>query len=318
MIMSTLTNILKSPFVYLKYKFLFKFAEYQTSTPKKIIRELEKRKITSLEIKPEHLLQTYKQQWSWQDSPKTVSANEMFSFLSLNTKIVKDKCWGVIIETREHPHLSYVIDNFIQLTGLSVQLYHGTKNIDFILSSKINQHIKDGKVILTDLKVDNLDAAHYNALFLTKSFWQSIHGRNKVLVFQTDSDICAQSDYTLDHFMDFDYIGSRWSLRRRRNGLILDGGVGGLSLRDYKKSLESVIRFPVNSLWEGGEDDFFAFHIELIGGKVGDDVACDQFCSQKRFNANSFGFHSLNDMDSETLSKFLQYCPQAKRMVNKE
>jgi len=222
---------------------------------------------------------------------------------------------GVIVETRNHKDLAFVIDNFIQLSGLRVQLYHGTKNLEFILNSNIKKHINNGNVFLTNLGIEALTAPFYNALFLTEAFWLSIYGKNKIIVFQTDSLICSTSEYHLDNFHHFDYIGARWNKRQRRNGFILNGGTGGFSLRDYTKSLEVIKRFSISTQWEGGEDDYFAFHIELLGGRVGKKSDCDKFCPQKRFNKKSFAAHNINDMDEKTRQKFLAYCPEAKFMI---
>ncbi|MCC3862332.1 DUF5672 family protein [Pseudemcibacter aquimaris] len=221
---------------------------------------------------------------------------------------------GVIVETREHPQLSFVIENVIENTGIPVQLFHGEKNLEFILNSPISKWIKSGQVHLTLLNTDELCARKYNALFLSKEFWHNVRGRKKILIFQTDAIICSNSEYSLDDFQSYDYIGSKWN-RNRTLGLIIDGGNGGLSLRDWSKTYECIERFPAE-FWRGGEDGYFAFHIDLIGGKVGREDECAKFSTQYQFLYNSFGAHQLSCLIEKTdREAFKDYCPESAFMI---
>ncbi|MFT5258503.1 MAG: hypothetical protein ACI810_000235 [Gammaproteobacteria bacterium] len=72
------------------------------------------------------------------------------------------------------------------------------------MSTKIAPLIANGKVAVTKLETDALGAKAYNALLLSADFWETVRGRNKMLVFQTDSLCCSQTDYPLSHFFDFE------------------------------------------------------------------------------------------------------------------
>jgi hypothetical protein len=113
--------------------------------------------------------------------------------------------------------------------------------------------------------------------------------------------------------MHFDYIGAWWHDRLLPNGLVLDGGVGGFSLRDYKLSLEAAHRFS-NINWQGGEDDFFAFHIDFLGGEVGRKSDCIRFCTQNEFLKKSYSAHQITNLNADELVKFKKYCPEAKNV----
>ena len=69
---------------------------------------------------------------------------------------------------------------------------------------------------------------------------------------QTDSLICKNSNYTINNFMHFDYIGPAWN-RKRPIGLIIDGGSGGFTLRNTKLSIDVLCNYPTDN-WPGGED----------------------------------------------------------------
>lgn len=222
---------------------------------------------------------------------------------------INQEAVGVIVETRRLDCLGYVIENFIQQTELHVQIFHGTGNLQHILDSEIGSYVDTGKVTLSEISTETINASQYNAIFLSKSFWNAMVGRNKIFVFQADSYVCKSAKYPLDRFLHFDYIGSKWS-RKRPMGHILDGGSGGLSIRDWHKSVECLSLFPPK-LWNGGEDGYFAFHIELIGGKVGKNTDCGKFSTQNFFSHKSYGAHGIFRLSPRQREKFLKYCPEA-------
>lgn len=225
-----------------------------------------------------------------------------------------DPISAFIVETRTHEHLSRVVHSVLEL-GIRVQIYCGPGNRQFVEKSSIRPFIDTGKVIITQLSEDTLDASIYNALLLSNRFWNSTAGRKKILCFQTDAFICRNSPYRITDFFEFDYIGSAWP-RRRPIGLELDGGSGGLSLRDYAASVECIDRFPPDC-WPGGEDGFFAFHLPLLGKKIGDREACLKFGTQNFFEAPSWGCHKIACLPSEVRRKFLSYCPEAAFMLKR-
>jgi hypothetical protein len=216
---------------------------------------------------------------------------------------------GVIIETRKHHALETVVENVLDVCGIPIQLFHGNTNREFIMSTRIAELVDRGKVVLSALDADHLQPSEYNALLMSPRFWELLCDRDKVLVFQTDSLCCRQSNYRLDDFSDFDYIGCTWG-RQRPVGLIIDGGVGGFSLRDWTTSMQCISRFDP-SLWPGGEDGYFAFHMDLIGARVANQEESGRFGTQELFLDESFGGHRINLLQPKQLEAFMQYCPEA-------
>lgn len=220
--------------------------------------------------------------------------------------------WGVIIETRSHHALEIVVLNVVQSCGIPVQLFHGTSNLSYIMSSKIARLVKAGQVVLTQLNTDKLTAKSYNALLLSPQFFEQIIGREKLLVFQTDSLCCSQSDYSLSDFLHFDYIGGSWN-RNRPIGFVIDGGNGGFSLRDWAVSQRCLSQFPPQK-WGGGEDGYYAFHMQLIGAMVASADESAKFATQDTFSCKSFAAHKIWSLTLDDQRKFFAYCPPAKEV----
>lgn len=287
------------------------------TTPKMLSIFLRLKHVKQNEITVEHVSQIYTKLKPWKGSSNEESiekVSQMFTVSLATVESIGDDFMGVIVETRAHKDLEFVINNFIKNTGLRVQLFHGYDNLSFIQSTSLSKYITQNQVILTLLPCSELTESYYNALFLNIDFWKTIKGRLKILIFQTDSVVCNNSKYNICDFLHFDYIGPQWFDRLRPNGIVLDGGVGGFSLRDYSKSIDCLERFPGN-LWQGGEDNYFAFHIELIGGKVAKKNDSAKFCTQNKFIYKSFAAHQISNLSKVDKSRFLLYCPESKFLL---
>ena len=278
-----------------------------------IVYELDRLGVCREKINGAHLASIYRRLKRLSSAPDFTGSRDLLS--SELTYIADQNCpvLGVIVETRRHPALEFVVSCFEKRLHIPIQLFHGRRNLEFIMLSSISELVHRGKVHLVQLDADELDASRYNALFMTERFWRRLISKDKILVFQTDAIICSGSDYKLTDFLSFDYIGSKWS-RERPVGLLIDGGNGGLSLRDWNKSYECLSRFPAKK-WTGGEDGYFAFHIDLIGGKVGGDSDCARFSTQHEFLYKSLGAHRISCLDQSSRAAFLQYCDDARFMT---
>ncbi|MCF7976822.1 MAG: hypothetical protein K9L82_02180 [Chromatiaceae bacterium] len=220
---------------------------------------------------------------------------------------------GVIIETRLNPSFVGIVRWFIDQLHIPVQVFHGLSNGGLFKSSVFDDLVQSRALSLVELPTDRLDAGAYNALLLSVDFWRALAGREKILVFQPDAICCRNTDYHLSDFSRFDYIGSLWS-RQRPVGLVIDGGNGGLSLRSWRSSVECLQRFPPIH-WPGGEDGYFAFHLELMRRNVGDAESCARFGTQNRFLRKSWGAHQIRCLPPADLDRFLGYCPEAKHLL---
>lgn len=290
------------------------FQKFCKSTAQSTVIKLKNNNISSDDINDQHILYVYEGMNKLADSPDFSSIVDILPDFTTK-EINKSDVFSIIVETRKHPALEYVVRNLNKNTNIPIQIFHGRKNLDFIMSTSIADEVENGNVILTQLNTDELTASQYNALFLTKKFWECVRGRNKILVFQTDSIICSFSDFSLADFISFDYIGSKFP-RYRPVGLIIDGGNGGFSLRDWTKIYQCLERFDPN-YWTGGEDGYFAFHVELMGGKVGKGHECAKFSTQHNFLFKSWGAHRISCLNKKEKNAFLNYCGEAKFMREK-
>jgi hypothetical protein len=237
-------------------------------------------------------------------------------------QINSDNFVAVIVEPREHIHLEYVILNIIENIPENVQviLFHGKSARNYIKNTKLEEFIKTKKIKLEALDVDNLRASDYNKLFATVEFWNKIP-KEVILIFQTDSVLCGQSDFKLTDFGKYDYIGSNWVYYA--GGL---GGNGGLSIRRKSKMISCINDHykKYYDMWKVktnmaplGEDWFFIKCINENTGIVADKEATYKFGAQNNWKGHKcFGCHKPNLIPKDEQKGFLKYCPEAKRLIN--
>ncbi|MDA7742226.1 hypothetical protein N8865_01260 [Francisellaceae bacterium] len=264
------------------------------------------------EINTEHLMPYYASLNKINSAPAYSSINKLLPDTSNHSIDKSLPVFGVMVETRKHQAIDSIVNNFINSLNIPIQIFHGNNNYDFIMSTSISEWIDKGIVYLTCLNTNDLCAKKYNELFLSEVFWEHVLGRQKILVFQTDTFLCGDSNYRIEDFIEYDYIGSKWP-RHRPVGMIMDGGNGGLSLRDWDKTYQCLKRFNPK-YWYGGEDGYFAFHMDLIGGKVGRSNECAKFSTQGEFLFKSWGCHQISCLNSKDQADFLNYCPEASFM----
>lgn len=223
-----------------------------------------------------------------------------------------DGLMGLIVETRCHRNLPFVVRQVIRRCDMPVQIIHGPDNRDFI-QDRLGDVIESGQVVLSALGSDRLSGATYNGLFLSPRFWEALAGRGKILVFQTDAMLCRRSTYGIWDFMGFDYIGSR---RPPRDGVgfLTGGGNGGLSLRDWTLTLKALNSFDPHR-WPGGEDGYFSLFIDAVGGRVSTPEESDRFCGQRWFQRGCFGLHKPNFRKPRLALAILHYEPRAWRLL---
>ena len=207
---------------------------------------------------------------------------------------------GVIIEPRNHQFLNYVVLNIInELPNVRpIHIFHGNS---YQFDDRIKSMIVNGSIILHQLTKNDLTATSYSKLMTSLEFWFQFK-TDKVLVFQTDSIVCENTQrYKLERFLSFDYIGA--SLDHVQHGN------GGFSIRDRRLSEQCSTLGGYDIKWE---DTYFATCIRLYGGRMAGKTEQGRFATQEHLNTRSFGAHQVNfglRKSVTDLNEFRKTCP---------
>ncbi len=174
---------------------------------------------------------------------------------------------AVIVETRKHKALEFVLDNVMSTlpNEWDLQIFHGINNIEYIQNIINNNSLLSSiksKITLSNLNIKEVTQENSSKIMLSESFWESIVGET-VLYFECDSLLCPNSKYKVDDFINFDYIGGYWgnSLYSldEKYPVVMNGGI---SIRKKSFMLNIIKNEWETYIEEGGNpcEDYFISH----------------------------------------------------------
>lgn len=260
-------------------------------------------------------------------SPKTSIASTGSKGGSTNTKVELDQTRvALLLETRPIPHLPALLAHFISvLPAPWVFRFVGTPEANALISSSssLSGHVKTGKLVITELpeKYAIKDQETISMTLTDLTFYRDFLAPAEwVLMFQSDSMICASSEYNIEDWIskDYSWVGAPWNMA-------VKGGNGGLSLRHIPpiiKILEKEVRKP-GTPWE---DRWICDRlIESDASKMpGPDVEV-KFSVESQWYEKPFGYHLIGSGkflvpavwdNKERRKHILEYCPEVKIVLD--
>ncbi|RDW70078.1 hypothetical protein BP5796_08475 [Coleophoma crateriformis] len=162
---------------------------------------------------------------------------------------------ALLIENRPNPILAPLLLHFMSVVppDWRFRFMGSLESVQFVNQSRaIREQVDAGKLDLTYIPA-NMSTAGQEMIsrFLT-TLWlyeTVLQPAEWLLVFQTDSMLCANSRQSLNAWLDYDWVGAPWSPNARF------GGNGGLSLRrvsaiiDVLKNQEREINSEPEDIW---------------------------------------------------------------------
>ncbi|OIW34067.1 hypothetical protein CONLIGDRAFT_652437 [Coniochaeta ligniaria NRRL 30616] len=138
---------------------------------------------------------------------------------------------ALLIENRINPILAPLMLHFISVVppDWRFRFMGSVPSVEYLNKSMaIREHVAAGKLDLTYIPA-NMSTGSQEEIsrFLTNLWLYEVvlQPAEWLLVFQTDSILCANSRQTLNDYLEFDWVGAPWNPHGRF------GGNGGLSLR---------------------------------------------------------------------------------------
>ncbi|KAF7955025.1 uncharacterized protein EAE97_000284 [Botrytis byssoidea] len=138
---------------------------------------------------------------------------------------------ALLIENRVNPILSPLMLHFMSVVppDWRFRFMGSLESVALMNTSRaIRQHVKSGKLDLTYIPANMSTGSQEEISRFLTNLWlyeTVLQPAEWLLVFQTDSMLCANSRQSLNNWLDYDWVGAPWN----PNGKF--GGNGGLSLR---------------------------------------------------------------------------------------
>ncbi|KAK3322391.1 hypothetical protein B0H66DRAFT_574602 [Apodospora peruviana] len=138
---------------------------------------------------------------------------------------------ALLIENRPFPILAPLMLHFISVVppDWRFRFMGSLESVEAINKSvAIQEHVAAGKLDLTYIPSNMTTGSQEEISRFLTTLWlyeRVLQPAEHLLIFQTDSILCANSRQTLNDFLEYDWVGAPWD----PNGQY--GGNGGLSLR---------------------------------------------------------------------------------------
>lgn len=247
----------------------------------------------------------------------------------LESDIKFPKICGVLVEPRRMSNIHVLIDNFQKvMPGRVLFFFCGTSHYNYYKGC----YGEDSSIRLIDVGVDNFTAKTHNDLWKTMSFWDNFNEFTHVLTIQTDGCLCEESDYKIEDFLNYDYVGGytpyKWwwketnGLHRYSDNQCFNGGFSFRKIKSMKDVIRNFPPLPTEDFREDlsfrayGEDLYFVVGLLTLNAtndknyKVGLDELATRFCTHTHYIHKTFCVHKLDNYVSRSeLVRFLEYCP---------
>ncbi|KAI9851951.1 MAG: hypothetical protein M1838_002240 [Thelocarpon superellum] len=224
---------------------------------------------------------------------------------------------ALIIETAVLPNLVSLILHFASVLGpdWTIHTYHGPDNVGLFDAPAIQRLIAQGQMHLSSLPADAvLTSAAGVSHFLTRAWiWEQLAPASHVLVFQSDSVLCANSHQRVEDFLEYDFVGAPIASEYGQ------GYNGGLSLRRRERMLD-VVRTYNWSEHDTFEDQWFFDKLHRLE-QQGDDLessrlpsldVASKFSTETVWHATPLGLHQpWRWWQGESLETLKAWCPEA-------
>ncbi|KAF7864543.1 hypothetical protein EAF04_006675 [Stromatinia cepivora] len=151
---------------------------------------------------------------------------------------------ALLIENRVNPILSPLMLHFMSVVppDWRFRFMGSLESVAHMNTSRaIRQHVASGKLDLTYIPANMTTGSQEEISRFLTNLWlyeTVLKPAEWLLVFQTDSMLCANSRQSLNNWLDYDWVGAPWN----PNGRF--GGNGGLSLRRVSAIID-VLRHQV-------------------------------------------------------------------------
>ncbi|KAM3080965.1 hypothetical protein ACMFMG_004924 [Clarireedia jacksonii] len=151
---------------------------------------------------------------------------------------------ALLIENRVNPILSPLLLHFMSVVppDWRFRFMGSYESVAAVNNSRaIRQHVASGKLDLTYIPANMTTGSQEEISRFLTTLWlyeTVLQPAEWLLVFQTDSMLCANSRQSLNNWLEYDWVGAPWN----PNGRF--GGNGGLSLRRVSAIID-VLRYQV-------------------------------------------------------------------------
>ena len=167
-------------------------------------------------------------------------------------------------------------------------------------SASLRRAVKQKRIFIQPLPagLDIPDRAAVSMFLASPWLWQRMAAANRILLFGPDSILCANSNSTVDDYVEFDMIGIP----------------GSLSLLNPKLFLEATQRLAVEERGRGqsgASDEGFYSLLQDMGANLPSLEISKSFLAEKDYSEAALGYVQSISLPKGRARQIHEWCPEA-------
>lgn len=241
-------------------------------------------------------------------------------FGSGSTDALAGRPVAVVIETQETPNLVPLMLHFSTVLGprWTVLLYTLEATWTAPDSPAFHRAQEAGHLDVRYLPADTAftNSASVSSFLASPWLWEQLERAQHVLLWQTDSVICAKAPRAVDEFLGYDFVGAPI------DGRYGEGYNGGLSLRNPRTFLGVTRTASFEGSGDEFEDQWFYKELKARAGDGGGvvlpsaDVAM-KFSVETMYYDSPIGYHQPARWQKDHMQEIEERCPEVGMLLGR-
>lgn len=229
--------------------------------------------------------------------------------------ITADSPRAVVIESTVIPNLVPLMLHFSAVLGPSWGLILFTLQDRWIepLAPPFQRLLASGHIEVRFLPATTeLSSSSAVSRFLTGPWlWEQMRTAKRVLLFQTDSVLCAKAEASVEDFFEYDFVGAPIA------PIYGAGYNGGLSVRNPRTFLEITKSVDFAASGHEFEDQFFYEELKKRGAPMPEADVAKRFSVETIYYETPLGYHQPQRWQQENMPAIEEWCPEVKMLIGR-
>lgn len=226
-----------------------------------------------------------------------------------------DRPLAVIIESDVVPNLVPLMLHFATVLGPSWGMVLFTRQDRWVepLSPAFQRALAAGHLEVRFLPAGtDLGSSAAVSRFLTSAWvWEQLQAARRVLLFQSDSVLCAKAEARVDDYFEYDLVGAPIA------AVYGEGYNGGLSLRNPRLFLQVARETDFVASGQKFEDQFFYDELRKRGAHMPPEDVAKTFSVETVYYETPLGYHQPQRWQAQNMAAIEEWCPEVKMLIGR-
>lgn len=226
-----------------------------------------------------------------------------------------DRPKAVIVESSMIPNLIPVMLHFATVLGPAWGMVLFTLRDNWVepLSAPFQRLQDEGRVEVRFLPEGTklADSGSVSRFLTSPWLWEQVIDAKRVLLFQSDSILCARSEERVEDYFKYDLVGAPIAEQYGQ------GFNGGLSVRNPRVFLNVTRSVDFASSGHEFEDQYFYAELKKAGAELPTVEAAMTFAVETMYYETPLGYHQPQRWQAAKMGNIEEWCPEVKMLIGR-